>query len=162
MAQELVKIDREAVRVLALSIGVREAARKLGLNEDRVRNWSSRFKWFNGKEMRGVKPAETSVTRLTPGDVLLDEIKNNERETRVSLSRSCRNMASQAEKAPLKSSGSVLKVAQTFAILHPPEQNKSTLLNLSVLVNNAPNERPNEKQIKSAEDSKSVVLDESS
>jgi hypothetical protein len=61
-------IDRESVRVLAIELGVREAARRCGLSEDRVRKWSSRYKWL---EQRAPKQQEAVVTTVTaPGDIL--------------------------------------------------------------------------------------------
>ena len=44
-AKELKPIDREAVRVLALEVGAREAARALKLNENTVLAWASRDNW---------------------------------------------------------------------------------------------------------------------
>ncbi len=41
-APPLSPVNREAVKVLAKAIGVREAARRMGLSEDRVRKWSQR------------------------------------------------------------------------------------------------------------------------
>jgi transposase-like protein len=35
-------VDREAVRILAIELGAREAARKLGLNENTVLSWARR------------------------------------------------------------------------------------------------------------------------
>jgi hypothetical protein len=40
-----VNVDKEAVRVLAIELGAREAARRLGLKEATVCAWSSRYKW---------------------------------------------------------------------------------------------------------------------
>jgi transposase-like protein len=37
--------DREAVRVLAIELGAREAARRLGLNPNTVLSWSKRYNW---------------------------------------------------------------------------------------------------------------------
>jgi hypothetical protein len=38
-------VDKEAVRILAIEVGAREAARRLGLNEATVCQWSARYKW---------------------------------------------------------------------------------------------------------------------
>jgi hypothetical protein len=62
-------VDRESVRLLAIELGVREAARRCGLSEDRVRKWSSRYKWLKQKAPKQQEAAVTVVT--TPGDVLL-------------------------------------------------------------------------------------------
>ncbi len=38
-------VDREAVRVLAIELGAREAARRLGLNRNTVISWARRYNW---------------------------------------------------------------------------------------------------------------------
>lgn len=42
---------REQTRALAMQIGLRPAARALGLNEERVKKWGQRFKWNIGALM---------------------------------------------------------------------------------------------------------------
>lgn len=70
-------IDKEAVRVLAIEIGAREAARKLGLNEDTVCSWSRRLNWKLPKRVpvagsgSGRKPLAQARLKAIPGDVLL-------------------------------------------------------------------------------------------
>jgi len=77
--------DRESVRLLAIELGVREAARRCGLSEDRVRKWSSRYKWL---EQRAPKQQEAVVTTVTaPGDILLQEHKSLETKTKTALAR---------------------------------------------------------------------------
>jgi hypothetical protein len=39
-------VNREAVKALAVNIGVRRAARELGLSESTVMQWSKRENWF--------------------------------------------------------------------------------------------------------------------
>jgi hypothetical protein len=78
-------VDRESVRLLAIELGVREAARRCGLSEDRVRKWSSRYKWL---EQRAPKQQEAIVTTVTaPGDILLQEHKSLETKTKTALAR---------------------------------------------------------------------------
>lgn len=40
------EIDREQVRIVAVQIGVREAARQFGLSEETVKSWSKREGWL--------------------------------------------------------------------------------------------------------------------
>ncbi len=124
------QIDKESVRMLAIEIGVRPAARQLGLDEDRVCQWSHRGNWF---------PAQPDVQRSTvstvskPGDVLLRELQTHERETRLSLARSARKLAIEAESAELGQSSHVLNVAKTAGIVHKwndEKQNVSFSLNV--------------------------------
>ena len=92
-------IDRESVRLLAIELGVREAARRCGLSEDRVRKWSSRYKWL---EQRAPKQQEAAVTVVTtPGDVLLQEHKALESTTKSALMQTAAKAAvSAAQKRP--------------------------------------------------------------
>jgi transposase-like protein len=39
------KVDREAVRVLAIELGAREAARRVGVKESTVLSWARRYDW---------------------------------------------------------------------------------------------------------------------
>jgi hypothetical protein len=45
-------VNWEAVRVLAIAVGVREAARQMGLQEDAVRQRSSRERWLQRTEQQ--------------------------------------------------------------------------------------------------------------
>jgi hypothetical protein len=62
-------IDREAVHMLALSIGAREAARRLGIKESTLLSWSHRLKWKLPRHKVGRPPVDLKVN---PSDVLLD------------------------------------------------------------------------------------------
>lgn len=67
-------VNREAVKVLAVAIGVRAAARELGINESTVQQWSQRENWF--PVVKTVHPPtvierETSVTK-TPVEAMRD------------------------------------------------------------------------------------------
>ena len=68
-AQTKPPVDREAVRILALSIGAREAARRLGIKESTLLSWSHRLKWKLPRRKVGRPPLELP---LSPADVLLD------------------------------------------------------------------------------------------
>jgi hypothetical protein len=90
-------VDRESVRLLAIELGVREAARRCGLSEDRVRKWSSRYKWL---EQKAPKQQESAVTVVTkPGDVLIAAHKELEERTRSGLAQATARAAEQAAKA---------------------------------------------------------------
>jgi len=62
-------VSREAVRILALSIGAREAARRLGMKESTLLSWSHRLKWKLPRHKVGRPPLDL---KASPGDVLLD------------------------------------------------------------------------------------------
>jgi Putative ATPase subunit of terminase (gpP-like) len=82
------KPDREAVRVLAIELGAREAARRLGLNEDTVCSWARRYKW-NLPQRKNGRPGTdlASTLHARPGDVLLAEHKSLETRTKSALAR---------------------------------------------------------------------------
>ncbi len=73
-ARQVTKADngtlQSQVRLLALSIGLRPAARAMGLSEDRVRNWSRRFKW--GLSALGISAVPSSAA--TPADTSAIEV----------------------------------------------------------------------------------------
>ncbi len=116
-----VSIDKESVRMLAIEIGVRPAARKLGLNEDRVCQWSKRGNWFPTPP----DAQQSNVSTVSkPGDILLNELHEHETATRMSLARSARKLATEAEGAELRQVGDVHKVAQVMAIVHRQDQEK--------------------------------------
>lgn len=98
------KIDREAVKTLAIAIGVREAARQLGLNEDRVRQWSKREKWLQ-HEPKPQPPTVTKnlVTTVTkPSDALQSILADDSKQTKIGFSRAARKVAKHLEEAPVK------------------------------------------------------------
>jgi hypothetical protein len=71
-------VNWEAVRVLAIAVGVREAARQMGLQEDAVRQRSSREKWLQRTEQQlppTVTPrAVTGVTKA--GDAAISALES--------------------------------------------------------------------------------------
>jgi len=54
-------VDREAVRVLAIELGAREAARRLGLKEGTVLSWASRYKWNLTSQRNVGRPAISAI-----------------------------------------------------------------------------------------------------
>src|SRR6266508_4150704 len=90
-------VDRESVRLLAIEMDVREAARRCGLSEDRVRKWSSRYKWL---EKRAPKQQQAAVTVVTnSGDVLLQSHKELEERTKSGLAKATARAAEAAAKS---------------------------------------------------------------
>jgi hypothetical protein len=116
-------IDKEAVRVLALAIGAREAARKLKLNENTVLSWAHKNDWKlpkrHGTTGKGITQSQ-SGKQSSPGDVYLDTLQDREAKTRDALSVAALNGAQEAaqlervlpEAARLQALGAF--VARTF------------------------------------------------
>jgi hypothetical protein len=82
-------VDREAVHILAYSIGAREAARRLGIKESTLLSWSHRLKWKLPRRKVGRPPLEPKVS---PGDVLLD-YKRGGGLTRMDMARAAAQAA---------------------------------------------------------------------
>ena len=79
-----INIDREAVKTLAIAVGVREAARQLGLNENRVLQWSKRGQWFKPKPQ---PPKQSDViTVIKPSEALAETLKQHNNDTKLGLS----------------------------------------------------------------------------
>ena len=80
-------IDRESVRILAIELGVPEAARKLGLNRNTVHSWARRYEWDLPK--RAGRPAIVPARDLhtQPGDVLIATHKELEARTKTGLAQ---------------------------------------------------------------------------
>jgi len=76
-------VNREAVHILALSIGAREAARRLGIKESTLLSWSHRLKWKLPLRKVGRPPLELKVS---PADLLL-EYKRRGGLTRMDMAR---------------------------------------------------------------------------
>jgi hypothetical protein len=93
-------VDREAVRVLAIELGAREAARKLGLNENTVLGWAYRYKWQLPKRNGGaIASAQSIVPQSSPGDVLIATHKELEERTKSGLAQATARAAEAAATA---------------------------------------------------------------
>ena len=92
MSKAKSSIDHESVRVLALQIGARAAARRLCINEKTVLSWSHRGKWkLPLRRNVGRPPARFEVS---PSEALL-EFKRSGGLTRIDIARA---IAEAAEK----------------------------------------------------------------
>ena len=116
------KANKEAIRILVLEHGQREAARIAGLNENTVRSWAMRYNWSTPTAATKTQPNGHSalVERIS------DELSENERETRLSLSRYARRAAQDAEKASLRDAPYVKAAAQVAGITHKWGEQSST------------------------------------
>lgn len=81
------KQDREAVKTLAISIGVREAARRLGLNEDTVCSWAKREAWFTPKPLPPSQAIVTQALQAKPSGALTDVMAERKVESGKHLSK---------------------------------------------------------------------------
>ncbi len=128
-----VTIDKESVRMLAIEIGVRPAARKLGLNEDRVCQWSHRGNWFPTlPDVQG----KTVSTVSKPGDILASELATHENTTRLTLAKYASNAAAAIHKSvhPTRYTRQAKDIAGVMATVHRQDEGKqSAQFSLNVL-----------------------------
>jgi hypothetical protein len=90
-------VDWEAVRVLAIELGARETARRLGIKESTVLSRARRDKWKLPNRKGGATKASASAITLQskPGDVLIASHKELEDGTKTALMQTL-HRASQA------------------------------------------------------------------
>jgi len=129
--------QRELVRVLYLNHGLQQAAELSGVRYDLVRQWASRYNW---------KPMSQNVTNPVRevAEKISDELAENERETRLSLSRYARRASRDAEQATLKDAPYVKAAAQVAGITHKwgDQEGKAQHFTLNVLNLNSLEVRP--------------------
>jgi len=118
-------IEREAVRLLAIEHGVREAARMTGLNEDRVRQWSHRFRWLHNSQGAKSNGAVTSVT-TRPSDAHVEALAHHEGQTRLTLAKYASNAAAAIHKSvhPTRYTKQARDIAGVMATVHKQDQDK--------------------------------------
>ena len=94
-------VDRESVRVLAIELGAREAARRLGLNPNTVLSWAKRDNWELPNRKGGATKASANAITVQskPGDVLIAAHKELEQRTRSGLAQATARAAEAAAKA---------------------------------------------------------------
>jgi len=65
---QALEVDREQVRIIAMAVGVREAARQCELPESTVQSWSQREGWFAGrKEIEAIQERAVARVRESQG-----------------------------------------------------------------------------------------------
>ncbi len=127
MAKTSNQQQRELVRLLYLEHGHQLASEMSGVRYDLVRQWAHRGNWD------GPTKSVTNVTKRIV-DRVQDELAENERETRLSLSRYARRAAQDAEKASLRESPYVKQVADIAKTTHKwDQQDKPSHFTLNML-----------------------------
>ena len=105
--------QRELVRILYLEHGHQKASELSGVRYDLVRQWASRYGWT---EPRSLALSQDVTKRIA--DTIQDELATSERETRLSLARSAKQMAKDCEGLPVRHADKAYTVAKTAAIVH--------------------------------------------
>ena len=93
---------REQVKALALQIGLRPAARALGLNEETVKRWGSRYKWNIGALMPALpgRSCERPLNAPEPINVLASILAQEGDRTRSAMARTARRAFEHADTLP--------------------------------------------------------------
>ena len=94
--------DWEAVRMLAIELGARETARRLGLKESTVLSRARRDEWNLPKRKGGatLKSADAITLQSKPGDVLIASHKELEGATKTGLMLTAAKAATHAAQKP--------------------------------------------------------------
>jgi len=132
--------DREAVRVLAIELGAREAARRLGLNPNTVLSWAKRYNWELPNRKGGVTKASANAITLQskPGDVLLTVHKELEGRTKTGLAqataKASEHAAEQDGATNLAQSGKLRDLASAAARIFGWDANRTSAVTLNQVV----------------------------
>lgn len=127
------KDQRNLIRVLSADHDLKTVSELTGVNYDNVRQIVSRSQRKQTKSQIVTNHVEAVANRLT------DELAENERETRLSLSRYAKRAAQDSERASLRDAPYVHKAAQVAGIVHkwgdekPGQQFTLNVLNINSL-----------------------------
>jgi hypothetical protein len=129
------------VRVLAVAVGVREAARQMGVSQDAVRQRSKREGWMASPKavaQRALAKPVTSVSPnlLSPARALANVLSERKHRTRLGLSRYCAEAASRAGESDgdLRLSRNVRDVTAVHSTLWPEDHNERGILQIGILI----------------------------
>ncbi len=118
-------VDREAVRVLVIAVGAREAARRMGLSEDAVRQWCTRGKWLADTKPRQALPLSqqpVATVAKTAALALSDALADDSKQTRLGFSRAYRKAAAHVSELPgsdvVTNAQDIKALAQGAALVH--------------------------------------------
>lgn len=122
-------VNWEAVRMLASVVGVREAARRMELSEDRVRQRSCREGWLSTPEAKAAnqiaQAQRSGITvrhQVSPAALIQGEIAALGSKTRLALARGIAKAGEHVETldgaAIVADAGNVKSIAQTADMIH--------------------------------------------
>jgi hypothetical protein len=138
-------VDWPAVQVLAVAVGVREAARQMGISQDAVRQRSKREGWMTSDKattQRALAKPVTSVSPdvLSPADALANVFSERRDRTKLGLSKYAAEAAERAGESDgnLALSRNVRDVAAVHSTLWPEDHNERGILNIGILTGAIP------------------------
>lgn len=140
-----IQVDKEQVRMLVLSVGVREAARQMGIAESTVQYWSMTGKWLAAcKPTPAIVPLPPTMIGSTgstkPVDALCNVLSDRHKKSRLALSKYVREASHQAAIAPdkLGISDAVANVAKIMDRVWPADHTQ----NLRIAIFGGDSEKP--------------------
>lgn len=131
-------VDWNGVRVLAIAVGVREAARRCGISEEAAMKRSQREGWLespetrelNRKLMRENRTLSATVRTVSPAVAMANELSNLGAKTRLSIARGIAKAGAHIETMDgqeiVADAQNIKATAQTAQILHGWEANQKT------------------------------------
>ena len=134
------QVDKEAVRALVVAVGVREAARQMGIAEGTVQAWSARYKWTEKVKAAqqlaiASKPVQPIATK--PADALANVLVERKEKSRTHLSKYVVDAGEQAANSngDLAIAQDVRHVAAIHSSIWPEEQQaqNNVMVNLAIL-----------------------------
>jgi hypothetical protein len=138
-------VDWPAVQVLAVAVGVREAARQMGISQDAVRQRSKREGWMTSVKattQRALAKPVTTVSPdvLSPADALANVFSERRDRTKLGLSKYAAEAAERAGESDgdLTLSRNVRDVAAVHSTLWPEDHNERGILNIGILTGAIP------------------------
>ena len=110
------RATQDQVRILAIQHGIPEASRISGIKQDTIYKWAKRKHWNITAHAQAVQSVHSIPEKLE------SELAENERETRLSLSRYAKRAAKDSESASLREAPYVHKAAQVAGITYRWDQ----------------------------------------
>lgn len=124
-----IQINKEAVKLLVIQHGQREAARLAGLNEDTVCSWAKRYGWSVASKPQARTGNTPAVERIT------DVLAERKAQSRSLLSQYQIRAATEAaaHEKPLSITRQVNDLASIHSKVWPEEQSSTQVFSLNVL-----------------------------
>jgi hypothetical protein len=150
-----IEIDWSSVRTLAITVGVREAARRLGISEDAALKRSQREGWLADPQARQVAARSVqersysalSSAVITPAQAIQNELVGLGSRSRIALARGLGKAARCVEnmkgKQVLEAAPNVKQTVQSLALVHGwQDQAPAAGLRLTLTANITAEEQP--------------------
>lgn len=114
--------------MLYLELGAAETARRTGLGDNTIRQWARRGNWQAAfKPERELPPSirPTNVTGVTkPADALAEILAEDERETKLGLSRIVRRSIQATDSVELTDAASAHAIGKLASLVHGWEKDR--------------------------------------